>query len=190
MSRHITLRIATYNIHRGRGMDRRVNILRTAKVIADFGADLIALQEVVGPGPDGMGQAEEIAAQLGMTPIMAPTRLLRWGSIATVAEERSGMQWRTALVLYQDLRRLRAIAFEAFERGDTAAPVPLVEYGARTIYRQPFFDGRLFGELVLGYSWPRVDPALPREGSAGVTAGLELPFGARGAPAPVPEQNP
>ena len=118
------------------------------------------------------------------------TRLLRWGSIATVAEERSGMQWRTALILYQGLRQQRAIAFEAFERGDTAAPVPLVEYGARAIYRQPLFDARLFAELVLGYSWPRVDPALEREGSAGITAGLELPFGARGAPAPVPEQNP
>ena len=102
MSRHVTLRIATYNIHRGRGMDRRVNILRTTKVIADFGADLIALQEVVGPGPDGMGQAEEIAAQLGMTPIMAPTRLLRGrpfgnaivGRFPVRKHERYDISWR------------------------------------------------------------------------------------------------
>jgi hypothetical protein len=118
------------------------------------------------------------------------TRLLRWDTIATVTEESSGMEWRTAVVLYQNLRRLRAIAFEVFERGATAAPEPLIEYGARTIYRQPFFDGRLFGELVVGYSWPRVDPVEEREGSAGVTFGIELPFGERGAPAPVPEQNP
>ena len=118
------------------------------------------------------------------------TQLVRWGSIATVTEESSGVQWRSALILYQSLRRLRAIAFEAFERGETAAPEPLLEYGARVIYRQPFFDARLFGELVLGYSWPRVDPALEREGSAGITAGIELPFGTRGTPAPAPEQNP
>jgi hypothetical protein len=118
------------------------------------------------------------------------SRLLRWGSIATVAEETTGMQWRSALVLYQNLRRRRALAFEIFERGATAAPVPVVEYGARTIYRQPFFEGRLFAELVLGYSWPRVDPALEREGSGGVTAGVELPFGARSASAPAPEQGP
>lgn len=118
------------------------------------------------------------------------TRLLRWSSIGTVTEESSGVQWRSAVVLYQSLRRLRAIAFEAFERGETTAPEPLLEYGVRTIYRQPFLEGRLFGELVLGYSWPRVDPALEREGSAGITAGLELPFGARGAPAAVPEQVP
>jgi hypothetical protein len=118
------------------------------------------------------------------------TRLLRWGSIGTVSEESSGVRWRTAVILYQDLRRLRGLALEAFERGETAAPEPLLEYGVRAIYRQPLFDARLFAEIVLGYSWPRVDPALEREGSAGITAGLELPFGARGAPAPVPEQNP
>ena len=69
-----------------------------------------------------------------------------------------------------------------FERGQTTAPVPIIEYGARTIWREPFFEGRLFAELVLGYSWPRVDPLLEREGSFGVTAGLELPFGADGGP--------
>lgn len=117
----------------------------------------------------------------------SPTRLLRWGSIATVAEESSGMRWRSAVVLYQSLGHLRAVAFEAFERGATTAPEPLLEYGVRTVYREPLFEGRLFAELVLGYSWPRVDPALPREGSAGVTAGLEMPFG---APALAPEQDP
>jgi len=121
---------------------------------------------------------------------LSPTRLLRWGSIATVAEENSGMQWRSAVILYQNLQRLRAVAFEAFERGLTTAPEPLIEYGARIIYRQPFFGGRLFGDLVVGYSWPRVDPALPREGSAGITAGLELPFGARAVPAAVPAAVP
>jgi endonuclease/exonuclease/phosphatase family metal-dependent hydrolase len=102
VSRHLTLRIATYNIHRGRGMDRRLDIGRTAKVIADFGADLIALQEVVGPGPDGMGQAEEIAARLGMTPVMAPTRLLRGrpfgnaivGRFPVTRHERYDISWR------------------------------------------------------------------------------------------------
>lgn len=135
---------------------------------------------------DGLG----FTARADFDHALTLTRLLRWDSIATIAEDISGMQWRTAVVLYQNLRRLRAIAFEAFERGVTTAPVPVVEYGARAIYRQPFFDGRLFGELVVGYSWPRVDPVLDREGSAGVTAGIELPFGARGTPAPVPEQIP
>jgi hypothetical protein len=118
------------------------------------------------------------------------TRLLRWGNIVTKTEESAGVQWRTAVIVYQSLRRLRAVALEVFERGETAAPEPLLEYGVRAIYRQPFFDARLFGEVVVGYSWPRVDPALERDGSAGITAGIELPFGTKGTPAPAPEQNP
>jgi endonuclease/exonuclease/phosphatase family metal-dependent hydrolase len=72
-----TLRIVTYNIHRCRGMDGRTVPQRAVDVLAGLQADIIALQEVIGPGSEGMGQAEEIAAQLGMTPVMAPVRLLR-----------------------------------------------------------------------------------------------------------------
>jgi hypothetical protein len=74
-------------------------------------------------------------------------------------------------------------------RGASDEPEPLYEYGVRTILREPFFKRRLFAELVLGYSWPRLDPALEREGSAGVTFGLELPFGSRAVPS-VPERLP
>jgi endonuclease/exonuclease/phosphatase family metal-dependent hydrolase len=70
-------RIVTYNVHRGRGMDRRVRPERIADVLADIGADVIALQEVIGPGRHGTGHAEEFGAALGMGWIMAPTRELR-----------------------------------------------------------------------------------------------------------------
>ncbi len=67
----------TYNIHRSRGMDRRVRPERIAEVLAAINADVIALQEVVGPGPDGHGHAETIGAALGMGWVMAPTREVR-----------------------------------------------------------------------------------------------------------------
>jgi endonuclease/exonuclease/phosphatase family metal-dependent hydrolase len=70
-------RIVTYNVHRGRGMDRRVRPERIADVLADIGADVVALQEVIGPGRHGTGHAEEFGAALGMGWIMAPTRELR-----------------------------------------------------------------------------------------------------------------
>ena len=54
VSRHVTLRIATYNIHRSRGLDRRVDVSRIADVVASLEADVIALQEVVGPGSDAV----------------------------------------------------------------------------------------------------------------------------------------
>jgi endonuclease/exonuclease/phosphatase family metal-dependent hydrolase len=73
----IDLRIATYNIHRCRGMDRRILPSRTAAVIAEIEADVIALQEVVGASATHPGHAEELGAALGMGWVMAPTRRLR-----------------------------------------------------------------------------------------------------------------
>jgi endonuclease/exonuclease/phosphatase family metal-dependent hydrolase len=43
------LRIATYNVHSGVGVDRRFRPQRIAEVIAELGADVIALQEVLSP---------------------------------------------------------------------------------------------------------------------------------------------
>jgi endonuclease/exonuclease/phosphatase family metal-dependent hydrolase len=75
--RHCDLRVVTYNIHRCRGMDRRVIPSRIVDVLKDVGADVIALQEVVGAGPAGAGQAEEIGAGLGMGWVMTAVRQLR-----------------------------------------------------------------------------------------------------------------
>jgi endonuclease/exonuclease/phosphatase family metal-dependent hydrolase len=73
----IDLRIATYNIHRCRGLDRRVMPSRTAAVLADIDADVIALQEVIGSNATNPGHAEELGAALGMGWVMAPARHLR-----------------------------------------------------------------------------------------------------------------
>ena len=74
---HIDLRIATYNVHRCRGLDRRVNPSRMAAVLADIDADVIALQEVMGSNASNPGHAEELGAALGMGWVMAPARRLR-----------------------------------------------------------------------------------------------------------------
>lgn len=71
------LRLATYNIHKCRGMDGRTRVERIAEVLASLDADVIALQEVVGGGPDEDGQAAQLGALLGMGWVMDPVRLLR-----------------------------------------------------------------------------------------------------------------
>ena len=71
------LRVVTYNVHRCRGMDRRTRPDRIAAVLQEIGADVIALQEVVGAGPNGGSHAEAIGAALGMGWVMASTRRLR-----------------------------------------------------------------------------------------------------------------
>jgi endonuclease/exonuclease/phosphatase family metal-dependent hydrolase len=73
----VDLRIATYNIHRSRGLDRRTRPDRIAAVLAALDADIIAMQEVIGPGLESPGHLEEIGAALGMGWVMAPARELR-----------------------------------------------------------------------------------------------------------------
>jgi endonuclease/exonuclease/phosphatase family metal-dependent hydrolase len=82
------VRIVTYNIHRCRGLDRRTMPLRIADVLEGLQADVIALQEVIGPGPMATGHAEEIGAALGMGWVMAPTRQLRGHQFGNVVLSR------------------------------------------------------------------------------------------------------
>lgn len=99
----VDLRIATYNIHRCRGMDRRVMPSRIIEVLRDIDADIIALQEVVGAGPTGAGQAEEIGAGLGMGWVMTSVRRLRQNLFGNVVLSRLcvthhsqyDLSWRT-----------------------------------------------------------------------------------------------
>jgi endonuclease/exonuclease/phosphatase family metal-dependent hydrolase len=83
-----TIRVATYNIHRCRGMDGRTVPSRVADVIRSIDADVVALQEVIGASPSAHGHAEELGAQLGMGWVMAPTRHLRGALFGNVVLSR------------------------------------------------------------------------------------------------------
>jgi endonuclease/exonuclease/phosphatase family metal-dependent hydrolase len=63
------LRILTYNIHHGEGMDGKVDLERIAKVIRDARPDLVALQEVDRGTrrTGGVDQPAELARLTGMT---------------------------------------------------------------------------------------------------------------------------
>jgi endonuclease/exonuclease/phosphatase family metal-dependent hydrolase len=97
------VRIATYNVHRCRGMDRRVVPGRIIDVLRGVDADVIALQEVIGAGPKGSGQAEEIGAGLGMGWVMNCVRTLRRHQFGNVVLSRHpivhhsqyDLSWRT-----------------------------------------------------------------------------------------------
>jgi endonuclease/exonuclease/phosphatase family metal-dependent hydrolase len=101
--RYVDLRIATYNIHRCRGMDRRTMPSRVADVVRQLNADVVALQEVVGAGPNGEGQAEEIGAAIGMGWVMSSVRHLRnhlFGNVVLsrypiVHHSQYDLSWRT-----------------------------------------------------------------------------------------------
>ena len=68
-----SLRIANYNIARGKGTDGKRDIHRTSKVLRNF--DIIGLNEV--GGFPLTNNAEEIATELGMSWLFAPNQK-RW----------------------------------------------------------------------------------------------------------------
>jgi endonuclease/exonuclease/phosphatase family metal-dependent hydrolase len=67
--------VASYNIHRGVGLDRRLDLDRIAAVIGETGADVVGLQEVV--RENGRARADHaayLADRLGMALVMGETR--------------------------------------------------------------------------------------------------------------------
>ena len=54
------VRVATYNIHRGRGLDGRVSLRRIAEVLRQVDADVVGVQEIF------EAQAEHLARELDM----------------------------------------------------------------------------------------------------------------------------
>lgn len=76
----MTFTVASYNIHKGAGLDRRVDLDRIADVLQEIDADLIGLQEVYRP------QALGLAERLGLEVAMGPTR------------ERDGMPYGNAVL--------------------------------------------------------------------------------------------
>lgn len=70
------IRIATYNIHKARGLDGRVRPGRIAEVLGEIDADILALQEVVS-APNGHGgddQASFLAREMGLKSVLGETR--------------------------------------------------------------------------------------------------------------------
>jgi endonuclease/exonuclease/phosphatase family metal-dependent hydrolase len=94
-------RIATYNIHKGRGLDGRVRVERIARVLADIHADVIALQEVVSHEGRSIQdhQASYLADLLGYFHAIGETRKHRGGVYGNVTLSR----WEFDLVRHVDL---------------------------------------------------------------------------------------
>ena len=73
--------VASYNIHRGVGLDGRRNLDRIAAVIEELDADIVGLQEIIrGAGTPQADQAGYLARRLGMELVMGVTRELGAGS--------------------------------------------------------------------------------------------------------------
>jgi endonuclease/exonuclease/phosphatase family metal-dependent hydrolase len=84
------LRIATYNIHKARGLDSRTRVERIARVLEKVNADIIALQEVVNREGASIEkhQAGYLAERLGYRFAIGETRKHRGGIYGNVTLSR------------------------------------------------------------------------------------------------------
>ncbi len=83
-------RVVTYNVHKCRGLDRRIQPGRIVEVLREVNADIVALQEVVsveGKGPEE-NQAHFIAEELGLHYRIGENRRLNGGAYGNVTLSR------------------------------------------------------------------------------------------------------
>ncbi|HEV8310124.1 MAG TPA: endonuclease/exonuclease/phosphatase family protein [Methylomirabilota bacterium] len=67
MAEATRIRVVTYNIHRGRGLDGEQRLDRIIAVLAEVDADIIALQEVLAPQADALAEATGMSVVFGQT---------------------------------------------------------------------------------------------------------------------------
>jgi len=86
----LRFRIATYNIHKCRGMDGRVHPDRVPRVLEEVNADILSLQEVVSHEGTAAAdhQADYLAGRLGLFGAMGETRKHRGGAYGNVTLSR------------------------------------------------------------------------------------------------------
>jgi len=75
----IVLEVASYNVHRCVGVDRRLDPERVARVLREIDADIVSLQEVEStPGAEGTSaQLSALASSAGLAGVAGPTLLGR-----------------------------------------------------------------------------------------------------------------
>ena len=88
------VRVATYNVHKCRGLDRRVRPARIVDVLREIDADIIALQEVLSIEGSSRerDQARFIAEELGMSYYIGENRKLHGGAYGNVILSRLSLE--------------------------------------------------------------------------------------------------
>ncbi len=97
MSKLPRIRVATYNIHKSRGLDRQVDPARIVKVLHELNADIIALQEVIclEGGVSELNQGQFFADKLSYHYCLGEARRLRGASYGNVVLSRAPIRSTT-----------------------------------------------------------------------------------------------
>lgn len=178
--------IASYNIHKGKGLDARVDIQRIIDVLGEIGADAVGIQEVY------EAQAEVIGAALGMRVVMGVTRHRRRGPCGNAVLSRLAIQGGSTFDLSWRAREPRGGVRADLALGPATVHVFNVHLGL-TVRERAEQVSRLVGQHVLGQgvTGPRVVVGDLNEwfpGAVGRTLAREFhgPRVRRTHPAPIP----
>lgn len=143
-----TLRVASYNIHAGRGADERIDLPRIAGVLRRLNADVILLQEVdMGTRRSGgVMQAAELGKLLGMNFYFAKAMDYGGGEFGNAILSRRPFARVSTLPLDGGAERRSAgiveIILPARENEKTTAPARPDESGARVMIAGTHLDAR------------------------------------------------
>ncbi len=144
-----SFRIATYNIHKGRGMDGRVRIERILRVLREIDADIVALQEVVNHqdrSPEEH-QACYLADRLGYSYTVGETRKHRKGVYGNVTLSRWNVEMSRQMDLSVAGREPRGALRTDVRAGDQVLHIFNVHLG--TAARERRAQARLIDEHLL-----------------------------------------
>jgi endonuclease/exonuclease/phosphatase family metal-dependent hydrolase len=153
-----SLRVATYNIHKSRGLDWRVRPDRIVEVLREIDADIVALQEVVrAPNVRGEDQARFIATELGYQSCFGENRRVDGAPYGNLLLSRFHMRASRNHDISTDGRERRGCLRADIAIGDTTLHVFNVHLGTS------FFERRRQGQMLISREiLQRYDLAGPR----------------------------
>ncbi len=118
-----------------------------------------------------------VSTRLDVDHVWNENVLMRWTTGATHAEETLGIDWRTSLTLFHNLRPGEAAAYQINWLGETDAPVTLEEIGLQAIYRRRTLRDWFFLQVSPGVVWRRESPLEARKAVPVIGFGFEMLFG-------------
>lgn len=145
------LRVATYNIHKCKGFDRRTLVDRIVEVLLELDTEVLCLQEVVNaPGTrPSWDQAAAIARALpGYTPVFGANRPLRGGTYGNLTLSRLPVLGSRNVDITGKRERRGVLRTDLQLSGGTTLHLFNVHLGTGFMERR-FQAGRLMSEDVL-----------------------------------------
>jgi endonuclease/exonuclease/phosphatase family metal-dependent hydrolase len=147
------IRVATYNIHSGVGLDRRFAPERIVRVLREIDADVVALQEVQTHAH--LDTFEYLRAETGLHLVAAPTMKIGDGQFGNALLTRFAITTSVLIDLSLPRREPRVAIDATLDTGGTPLRVIATHLGLRPSERQIQIE-RLLDTLRDGPSVPTV----------------------------------